>query len=786
MTKDQHLQPGRPQEASQMYFSPGLNILPRQIGRFPAFRAVLLEDASREPGLSNGWRGRESEDFGVMLLEMFAYIADVLTFYDEQIAGEAYLRPAVQRPSLRRLTGLIGYLPRPATAARVTLALALDGRLPVTIPAGTAFRSSAFADEKPQVFVTTIAASLHPLRDQFTLQPQPSSKITVNGATATFQRGSVRAKIDDGVIVQSGSAKRTRHVTSIEDVNDDGGYPVTRVTFNQTVPFLNDDAASAVKLLRHGATANIYIITYTGSKLDRLQLDGVYKSIKIGDVIMLGKGAYLRWYTVTSIVEYTRTLKSASTIDIKNASNVVTSRVTTPAVTTVMTELKIDVDVNTNATGRRMDGDTTAWGSDSGSNYTVYYGFTSAGTGQGEASETISDSDTLKVKERVEAVAAAYVPSAFIVRDLNETAVALGGSLNTSGTLTLDSSSGWDGDLLTPVTLYGALVEAERGEQVTREVLGIGDASTPNQSFTLKKFPLTFVDAPSSTSTTGVASTLVLTVNNIRWYEVERFYGRRADETIFIVRADEAGKATITFGDGVRGARVPSGALIVASYRFGAGAAAPPARSITQVVTPVKGVTGQRNPLAAYGGSDAETEDGLKTYAPKSALMFGRAVSLVDYEASVASTSGVSAARASWSWSQTQQRPVVQIAYIGVPALGATILERLSAISAVGVPIAVTAATPLALTVLVTLEIDPAYVETAVIASVTSALQAALLPEILGIGAILFRSTILAVAASIDGVTAPTGVFIDGSTFAQAGIRAGMDEYFEITVMVEG
>ena len=36
-----------------------------------------------------------------MWLEMWAYVADVLGFYDERIANESYIRTAVRRPSLR-------------------------------------------------------------------------------------------------------------------------------------------------------------------------------------------------------------------------------------------------------------------------------------------------------------------------------------------------------------------------------------------------------------------------------------------------------------------------------------------------------------------------------------------------------------------------------------------------------------------------------------------------------------------------------------------------------------
>ena len=48
------------------------------------------------------WRARNSQDLGLMLIDMWAYVSDVLAFYDERIANEEYIRTAVRRPSLRR------------------------------------------------------------------------------------------------------------------------------------------------------------------------------------------------------------------------------------------------------------------------------------------------------------------------------------------------------------------------------------------------------------------------------------------------------------------------------------------------------------------------------------------------------------------------------------------------------------------------------------------------------------------------------------------------------------
>src|SRR5262249_61750532 len=52
---------------------------------------------------------RDSDDFTIALLDGWATLADVLTFYQERIANEFWLRTATERDSILRLAQLIGY-----------------------------------------------------------------------------------------------------------------------------------------------------------------------------------------------------------------------------------------------------------------------------------------------------------------------------------------------------------------------------------------------------------------------------------------------------------------------------------------------------------------------------------------------------------------------------------------------------------------------------------------------------------------------------------------------------
>jgi hypothetical protein len=99
---------------------------------FLSFRRSLLDfSALRYPS----WRERSEGDFGVMIAETLAALADDLSYTQDRFAAEASLETATQRRSLVRHSRLVDYHVEPATAARVLLLFEVDGD--GTIPAGT-------------------------------------------------------------------------------------------------------------------------------------------------------------------------------------------------------------------------------------------------------------------------------------------------------------------------------------------------------------------------------------------------------------------------------------------------------------------------------------------------------------------------------------------------------------------------------------------------------------------------------------------------------------------------
>jgi hypothetical protein len=91
----------------------GLSALPRQLAGFPEYRLALLHDIPTYAPLAQ-WRAREGDDLGIMLLEMGAYVLDILGF--AMSASPMSISHRRVAPSIRKL--VINRIPgRPALAA---------------------------------------------------------------------------------------------------------------------------------------------------------------------------------------------------------------------------------------------------------------------------------------------------------------------------------------------------------------------------------------------------------------------------------------------------------------------------------------------------------------------------------------------------------------------------------------------------------------------------------------------------------------------------------------------
>lgn len=176
---------------------PGLSALNYRIGTHSTFFETMQarlagfyreeSDAKDNPPHKTyplkGLKTRLPDDPAIALLAAAAAMFDVLTFYQERISNEGFLRTATERRSVLELGRLVGYTPRPGVSASVYFAYTLDDNSdPVDIPAGALAQSVPAQDELPQSFETS--EKLAARQEWNNLQPRMSKPQTITFANA--------------------------------------------------------------------------------------------------------------------------------------------------------------------------------------------------------------------------------------------------------------------------------------------------------------------------------------------------------------------------------------------------------------------------------------------------------------------------------------------------------------------------------------------------------------------------------------------------------------------------
>jgi hypothetical protein len=185
--------------------APGLPAVAYRAGTWATFKESMLArlSSSDYPALA-ALKTRDDDDFTIALLDSTAIMLDILTFYQERLANESYLRTATQIRSLVELSRLIGYQPAPGVSASVYLAFTLKaapGQAPdpstpaITIPQGTQVQSVPAQGQKPQTFETSsdIPAKADwnalPVQNSQPWIPPGGTGVYLSGTTTQLQTG---------------------------------------------------------------------------------------------------------------------------------------------------------------------------------------------------------------------------------------------------------------------------------------------------------------------------------------------------------------------------------------------------------------------------------------------------------------------------------------------------------------------------------------------------------------------------------------------------------------------
>ncbi|WP_406224092.1 hypothetical protein [Streptomyces canus] len=306
------------------------------------------------------------------------------------------------------------------------------------------------------------------------------------------------------------------------------------------------------------------------------------------------------------------------------------------------------------------------------------------------------------------------------------------------------------------LVLRGNVVTATHGETVN-QVLGSGNGEQRFTALPIWRGPLTYV---RTAALVGARSTLEIRVNGELWTEVPTLREAGPNDRAYVVRNTEDGMATAVFGDGVRGARLPTGTEnVTASYRVGIGAdgAVGPGQLSLLPRRPL-GIATVDNPAAAHDWAPAETLEDARSAAPRRARTLDRVVSVGDYEDFALDFAGIGTVRADLVLDGSRRTTVVSVMGERNKRAGEGLLTDLAAalgdVCPPGAWVRVLPADVLWFGVRVGVLVGPAHERPTVTRAVTAALERRFAPGHQQFGTPVTAAAVTTTVRAVPGVTA--------------------------------
>ncbi|MEM6435999.1 MAG: hypothetical protein AAF773_19420, partial [Cyanobacteria bacterium P01_D01_bin.115] len=270
---------------------PGLTALRYRVGTHETFLETMLARLSSQdlPALA-ALRTRDPHDPAIALLDAWATIADVLTFYQERIANEGYLRTATERRSLLELARLVGYQLRPGVAASVYLAFTMepDFNENAKVPAGTRAQSLPAPGEIPQSFETERNIEARTEWNQLKLRLSHPQFITLQNAILKDQIFLAGTATDlqpnAPLLLLFGQGNSQRLVRRVQAITPERQQDYTRALLqpffeqvSEVIPIEEDadESVTGSASLARSTTATLDRTAFLGSSFDRRRLSDV-------------------------------------------------------------------------------------------------------------------------------------------------------------------------------------------------------------------------------------------------------------------------------------------------------------------------------------------------------------------------------------------------------------------------------------------------------------------------------------------------------------------------------
>jgi len=735
------------------------------------------------------WQEGSSGDYQTAFIELWAYLADILTFYQERIANEAYLGTATQRDSLLRLAELIDSKPSPGAGASTVAAFSAQKGKTVAVPESFAISSKASPTLPAATFETSTAITAiaeHNAMPAATVLPQDQfARISSTARSIVLQGTGNRLSTGDYIIVvtNENTGSEAAQGFRLQTVRTDKLANATTIAWTEPAGHTYDQSLKPVNLYALRASASVF-----GSNAP--EYDALPPALTLGLSSPPLTPPYPQSWDVNTNDSYYAPLSNNA----NDGGSPVHGYIFLDA---VYDAIKASPEVPgwtlllSNTPGPGMVGQLSASSSPpaiifhvtdahavSATGYTLNSKVTRLTLGSREvlplktfpirkttvlaASQRLILQNNLAVKDPVKGASVTLtglfprlragqkvVVQGNLAADptgktLAEMRVLLGSpSLDLSaGTTTITFTKALANQYDPSSTvIMGNVAEATQGSTIADEILGSGNGQA-FQSFQLKKQPLTYLPSTDSEGLAAVQSTLLVTVNGVEWTEQPNLVNAAPNAHYYTVSTADSGKATVSFGDGFNGAPPPTGRdNIHARYRKGSGASGNlPPGAIVQLVGNIQGLQKVTNPEPSTGGADSDSINDIRINAPASMTTFGRAISAQDYAALALQFPGIQKATGAWIRVDADLQPVPQ-PYLQLTVAttdGTKIANSVTAKNLRGyldnhrdpnVPLRILDYTAVYIDVALTIDIQPLYPRQATLARVVSALNPGTNPD---------------------------------------------------------
>jgi hypothetical protein len=217
------------------------------------------------------WKSRDSNDFGIVLLELFAYMGDLMSFYIDRVANEAFLATATQRDSVLSIAEVLGYTPNQAIPAQVELSFTNNNaeksvvvpvKLQVTTASVSASGTSPVFFETSNVVPITIEAG-----DTVVIEAEEGYSVTGEVLTSSFP-GYAAQKYElreqnihvDSLEIYVEDIPYTRVTNLLEYDSTDAVYASSTYSDGTTIVTFGDGVAGRIPQVNSEITANYRVI----------------------------------------------------------------------------------------------------------------------------------------------------------------------------------------------------------------------------------------------------------------------------------------------------------------------------------------------------------------------------------------------------------------------------------------------------------------------------------------------------------------------------------------------